>query len=200
MNAIIAALGPHQEALPDKVKELIQGHQESNAAAQAKALHRQISTQANATKQLSAVRKKRLQYLHNWQEYVQRLGETFQAQLAEKAEAMTAMDAEEEALLDTIEQAKATSLSLAGKELPSAMEDVEEMDDHTDPSTAEARQRLRHKEEAILAAIDTMQNDAAAEVKQRAGSRTPRRGSRGGAPKEMECISSDDGGPPQPFG
>ena len=114
LTALVAALTVHQDSLPDRVREIVQAHQESNASAQAKALHKSVATQASATKQLAALRARRSQYLVSWRDYVKQLGESLQQQLQEKADVLTGFDSEEAVLLDTIETAKATVLSLAG--------------------------------------------------------------------------------------
>ena len=191
LTALIAALGPHHDTLPESVRSMIQAHQESSASAQAKALHRQVSTQANAARALSALQSRRTQYLQAWEDYLTQLGETLQKQMAEKEETVKSMNAEENALQDTIDQARATFLSIAGKELPADME----LEEASVNVFAEASDRTKEKEETLTAAVQSMRADAA-KARRREGSRTPRRAVRS---EEAESISSgEDPKPPFP--
>ena len=93
LSALVAALTVHQDALPDKVRELVQTHQESNASAQAKALHKHVATQASAAKQLASLRARRGQYLTSWKDYVHKLSESLDQQLTDKANILAGFDA-----------------------------------------------------------------------------------------------------------
>ena len=195
LSALVAALTVHQESLPDKVRQIVHAHQETNASAQARALHRHVSAQATAAKQLASLRARRSQYLASWKEYVKKLGESLQKQIQEKTEVLIGFDSEEAVLLDTMETAKATALSLAGGEASATSENTMDLDAAAAEFPAEDREKLKRQEDALVQAIGVMKEDADKEMiadaaKTRDGSRTPRRKSRGDA----ASISSEEEG------
>ena len=193
LTALMAALAIHQEALPDSIREFVQVHQQTSASAQAKALHKNVAAQASATKRLASLRSRRAQYLVSWKEYMQKLSESLENQLQEKADVLAGFDAEESTLLDAIDTAKATVLSLAGKEAGTHGEAPTEMDVSDAGPSSEERQKLQRREEALLQAVRVTQEDAAKEVasresRDREGSRTPRRAGK----MDAQSISSEE--------
>ena len=155
-----------------------------------------------AAKQLASLRARRAEYLNAWREYVHKLGESLEGQLQEKSDIIAGFDAEEAALQDTIETAKATVLSIAGREANSFGDPTAEMDVSAPEATTEDRQKLQRQEEALLKAVNLMREDADKEVARvRDGFRTPRRHGHGDA---QSISSEEDGkkphGPFLPFG
>ena len=144
-----------------------------------------MATQAAATKQLASLRLRRSQYLVSWKEYVQKLSDSLDQQLQEKADVMAGFDAEESTFQDTIETAKATVLSLAGKEISVAGETALPMEVATAEPSVEEREKLKKREESLLQAVKLMKQDAQIEVAAgaRHGSRTPRR------PSKTDAVS-----------
>ena len=198
LAALVSALASCQETLPERVRELLHVQQGQSASLQAKALHRHVSAQASAAKQLASLRQRRDKYLQDWRTYVHALGDSFKKHLEEKSNILAGFDSEEAVLLETIEEAKERVVSLAGREhLP---EGGNEMDVAKDETCPEDRLQMQQKEQALLKAVEAMKEDADREVRtrQRDGSRTPRRA---GKEADAVSISSEDGlRPPNSFG
>ena len=182
---------------PERVRDIISSHQEQSTSLQAKVLHRHVSAQASLSKQLATVRLIRSRYLQRWRDYVHNLGDTLKRQLEEKADVLAGFDSEEAVLLETIESAKASVVSIAGKDMLLAAE-ASDMDISKEEAATEAvnidRQKLQQQEQALLMAIDTMKEDADKEASEketpckRDGSRSPRRV---GKNADVQSISSD---------
>ena len=171
--ALMQALAARQDSLPECVRDLVHSHQENSASAQAKALRKRVATQAAATKQLASLRLRRSQYLVSWKEYVQKLSDCLDEQLQEKADVMAGFDAEESTFQDTIETAKATVLSLAGKEVSVAGETALPMEVATAEPSVEEREKLKKREESLLQAVKLMKQDVEIEVAARVKSVIP---------------------------
>ncbi|CAE7271653.1 unnamed protein product [Symbiodinium sp. CCMP2592] len=89
LDTLLKAMSASRESLPPELLQLLEQHKQEDTATEAKSLHRAVSAQAAAKKELAALRTKRAQYAASWAAYVQQVATTVQEQVKQHSEALT---------------------------------------------------------------------------------------------------------------
>ncbi|CAE7859360.1 unnamed protein product, partial [Symbiodinium microadriaticum] len=201
LQQLVSALGAHAEALPEDVRDILARQGRVEVQDHTKTLHKTVSAQAMAKKELQKVRQTRAAFLASWNGYIKDLTALVQEQVQEQGKALAEMDEQETMWCGKLEEATANLAKLAGEKVKTETMDVDEAD------AAEARvaeavvveqellQRRQQQQQAsfnLLEALQSAKDKAASDmeadqkVRQRGASRTPRRG----VPPPLDVSSS----------
>ena len=213
LQKLMQALGQHQEALPESVRELIAAQGRTEVQDHTKTLHRTVSAQATARRELQKLQQSRVTFLAAWSSYIADLTSLVTKHVEEQSKALAEMDEQETAWGGKLQEATATLAKLASGgvklETKKAME-VEESEEAA-AEMAEAKvdeaiateqelqaRRLLQQQSSLQLVEAWKQAQAKADQdlanhskKERGSSRTPRReGQPGGAEPGAAEISS----------
>ena len=182
-----------KESLSPELQELLAHHKKEDTAIAAKSLHRAVSAQAAARRELTKVRNSRAQYSMAWAAYIEQVTATVQAQVTQHAEVMSGF-AEKEAQWEQSLADATSELSKLATEGVVELVDSEAEDAMVDAAiaaeqeVAQAQARQQERNNALLQGLRVAQGQANAAMEETARERTPRRGK-----KEDEA----EGVPPQ---
>ena len=169
--------------IPAETQQLLDQLRQEDAQSHAKAMHKVISVQASARKELTTVRTLRAGYLQEWAKYIESVTDLLQKQITEQQATLTELDVREQSAMDAWAKTKA-DLSRLAAESPadkddSEIEAAEIMVDEAIELEAQ-RQEAREQEQAnttrLLGALQDLKTQAVQQARAaRDGSRTPRR-------------------------
>ena len=84
LDQLLDQLRSSREELPASIKDIVDRHGKESHAQATKNLHKAVSSQAQAKREISSLQAARQDYLASWQEYVQQLAEIWETQVAER--------------------------------------------------------------------------------------------------------------------
>ena len=113
LQKLMQALGQHQEALPESVRELIAAQGRTEVQDHTKTLHRTVSAQATARRELQKLQQSRVTFLAAWSSYIADLTSLVTKQVEEQSKALAEMDEQETAWGGKLQEATATLAKLA---------------------------------------------------------------------------------------
>ena len=186
---LLGTLRSTRETLPPDVAKLLGEQEFQDAQQQAKALHKAVSNQTAARKELHRVRSARRQYVQSWSAYTEQLSLLLQKQLAEQERAVSAFNDTEAQWAAQLQDASSTLSRLSGG-TQTILSDSEEMDTQDrakagdledDPwksaeVSRELQKRQQHLGDMLARVAAKAKEDAAMADSKRDNSRTPRRG------------------------
>ena len=194
---LLQALAGQKETLPEDIRRLVD--QQSIAAGQdsAKSLHRTVTAQATARRELQRTRNARSTYMQAWSSYIGQLRDLLEEQVRNQQEHLEQLDTQEMQWSGRLQEASTTLTRLANegfqaeiKEIRDSESDMEMAEQRVDDAIA-LEQELRNQQAVqqqaakdLLAALGNTRDQAAEEAAKaqrhategRAASRTPRRG------------------------
>ncbi|CAE7942578.1 unnamed protein product [Symbiodinium sp. KB8] len=201
LQQLVAALGAHAEALPEDVRDILARQGRAEVQDHTKTLHKTVSAQALAKKELQKVRQTRTAFLASWNGYIKDLTALVQEQVQEQGKTLTELDDQETMWAGRLQDATAHLAKLAGEEVKPETMDIDEAE-AAESRVAEAiateqemLQRRTQQQQAsfnLLEALQSAKEKAAMDMeadkntKPRAASRTPRRG----AQPPLDVLSS----------
>ena len=192
---LLQLLAGQKESLPENVKQLVE--QQSLAASQdnAKYLHKTVTAQAAARRELQKTRNARSSYMQAWSAYIGQLGTLLEEQIKTQQEQLELLDAQEMQWTGSLQEASATLARMANEGIktePREEEDMDMSEQKVDDAIA-LEQELQAQKEAqlkasqeLLTALHATKAKAVEEAARaqkhategRGASRTPRRGGR----------------------
>ena len=189
LDMLLGTLRSTRETLPPDVAKLLGEQEFQDAQQQAKALHKAVSNQTAARKELHRVRSARRQYVQSWSAYTEQLSLLLQKQLAEQERAVSAFNDTEAQWAAQLQDASSTLSRLSGG-TQTILSDSEEMDTQDrakagdledDPwksaeASRELQKRQQHLGDMLARVAAKAKEDAAMADSKRDNSRTPRRG------------------------
>ena len=152
-DVLLQALMQHvgTDSLPANLQTIVGTYQETNVRAEAKKLHGLVSQQSNARKELQRLKHDRLQYEESWSSCVDKVAETFGAQVEEHTEILNQFEAAEAELVTQLEQtAQALQESTSMKAKEETRDAAEAMETEVDAVTAAKdlqRARIRRQDQ-----------------------------------------------------
>ena len=191
-STLLSQLVASREALPPEIQALLDKEVEQDAKASTKQLHRLVSQQGSARRELQSLHKMRDSFLLEWSSYISQLCTLVEQQMQSKAETLMELDQAEEAWRTQMAQATNQIALASGVAPPTVVESGEPIDLETDQEEAEqevaraaavaSKKRrmlaeLEQQEKSISAAL-AQAKTAADESAQALRERTPRRGAK----------------------
>ncbi|CAE7742121.1 unnamed protein product, partial [Symbiodinium microadriaticum] len=213
LQKLVQALGQHQELLPEGVREILAAQGRTEVQDHTKSLHRTVSAQATARRELQRIRQGRAAFLATWNTYITDLTTLVAKQVEEQGKALADMDEQEEMWGGKLQEATASLAKLANKGItpePKTAMDVDALDvvelaeakvDEAIATEQERHDRRQQQQQSafqLVAALKQAQEKAGKDLaeqtsqREREGSRTPRRGGQAG-PATAEISSSSPG-------
>ena len=191
LESLLATRRSSRDSLPVEIVSMLGDHEAAASQQKSKAMHRAISSQDKARKELIRVRDARRAYLASWTEYVMNLQKLLQQQQQQEQEkAMSEFAENETHWRAQLKEATNTLASLSGEPGSFVIPDSDEEKD-SDMKTekdswsdgADLRQRQTELGTVLARVKERAENaarEAAAEGKDsgRDSSRTPRRGAK----------------------
>ena len=201
LDQILQAMRSQQEELPPQLRDLLVQHGRKDTEAEAKTLHKLVTTQAQRKKELLKLRMARANYAKSWATYVGQVASTIQQQAEEHAETMQNFASKEaqweKSLMETAKELK----SRAKEDQDCVVVSSEEEEDGSDVMLADLAttetnaEKLVHKQQeqlhALQAALQAAQQHADEQVADFSRERTPRRS------KEVSEAGTTTALPPQ---
>ena len=191
-STLLSQLVASRESLPPEIQALLDKEVEQDAKASTKQLHRLVSQQGSARRELQSLHKMRDSFLLEWSSYISQLCTLVEQQMQSKAETLMELDQAEEAWRAQMVQATTQIALASGVTPPTVVEsgepidleaDQEEAEQEVAHAAAEASQKrrklaeLEQQEKSISAAL-AQAKTAADESAQALRERTPRRGAK----------------------
>ena len=191
-SALLQQLMASRESLPPDIQALVDKEVEQDAKASTKQLHRLVSQQGSARRELQNVYKMRDAFLLEWSSYISQLCALVEKQLQSKASTLQELDQAEEAWQSQLSQATSSIAHASGVAQPVLVDSGEAIDLETDQEDAEqavalaaaeaSKKRklladLELQEQSISAAL-AQARTAANESVEALRERTPRRGAK----------------------
>ena len=191
-SALLAQLMASRESLPPDIQALVDKEVEQDAKASTKQLHRLVSLQGTARRELQSIYKMRDSFLLEWSSYICQLCTLVEKQLADKASTLQELDRAEEAWQTQLAQTTSSLAHASGVAPPSSVDIGEPIDLEVDPeeseqavavAAAEASKKrkmladLELQEKSVSAAL-AQARTAASESAEALRERTPRRGNK----------------------
>ena len=185
--ALMSALAASKDELPPDIRELLEGQEAVDHRQTTKQLHKLVSQQSQAKKELHEVRRARSQFVSEWTSYLHKLTKLLEEQMGKKNTALAKLAETEERWLQQLhtsskEIKKQSGAGLAAVEI-SSDDDAEDMDmqDHmVAEAAAQEAQRAAvietsQQQEAALVEAMRLATAAAAAHEEEFRERTPRR-------------------------
>ncbi|CAE7249686.1 unnamed protein product [Symbiodinium sp. CCMP2592] len=197
-------LSSQKDSLPEQVRAVIDQQEMAGAQQKTRQLHKTVSAQAAAQKELQKIRSMRSQYLTAWGTYLGQLESLLEQQMADQAQQLEAMDQQELQWAASLQSATATLAKLTAGETKDGDSEEQAMDEEDtkidaavameqDLSRKRAAQQetgaslLEALKKAKQGADEEAENGAEVAAGGRQASRTPRRGS-----KQEQSMSSEE--------
>ncbi|CAE7517987.1 ABCB5 [Symbiodinium sp. CCMP2592] len=183
---LLLALQSKKEELPQEVRALLDTQEEADHKHAGRQLHRLVTQQTQARKELSEIRRARSSFVQEWSAYLVKLTELLQKQLVTKDAAMASMAESEEKWIQqlttsTREIKKQSAVGLEkAEEISSGSEDMEVQETEVSISAALDAQRQaaieksRQQEGRLIEALKSA-SEAAVQQEDQYRERTPRR-------------------------
>ena len=178
LDALLKAMSASRETLSPELLALLEQHGQEDTAIEAKSLHRAVSAQAAAKKELHALRTKRAQYSASWAAYVEQVANTVQEQVQEHSTIMQGYTDKEAQWQQALADATA-ELSRLARENPSVVDVSDEDSDimvadlvAVEQAAATAHAKQQERTDALLQALQAAKEQATEAVERE---RTPRR-------------------------
>ena len=118
MSDLMQALAAVKDDLPPSVRVALQSHMEEDAKMSSKGLHKLVSQQGQAKKELLAIRGAREQFLQEWASYIGALSELLEKQLQAKAENLRKLEESEEKWMQQLHNTTRAITMIAGAPFP----------------------------------------------------------------------------------
>ena len=196
LDALLSTLRSSREVLPADLVKMLGEVDAQDAQAEARLLHRAVSEQHTAKKELRKAQAAHRSYVRSWAAYVGQLTKTLSDQFTEQEKAMAVFSAAETRWSEKLQETTTALAKLSGgtQHIISDPEDMEvnepkgknhEAED--DPwKTEDAARDLRERQLELVKMIQQRHEQASAsmsdsEASKREGSRTPRRREKDGA-------------------
>ena len=191
-SALLTQLMASRESLPPDIQALVDKEVEMDTKASTKQLHRLVSQQGSARRELQAISKMRDSFLLEWNSYICQLCTMVEQQLQAKAATLQELDQAEEAWRAQLSQATSSIAQASGVAPQSLVDTGEPIDLDTEQEDAEqavamaaaeaSKKRkmiadLEAQEKSISAAL-AQARTVATESAEALRERTPRRSSR----------------------
>ena len=195
LQQLLSALSGQKEHLPEGIRQLVE--QQSLAANQdnAKHLHRTVTAQASARRELQKTRNARSAFMQSWSNYISQLRDLLEEQVKTQQEQLDILDQQEMQWAGRLQEESATLARLAAAGVSVGVKEEDEADDmevgeqRVDDAIALEQELQRQKAEQqqaarqLLSALTATQEKAVEEAAKaqkhaegRQASRTPRRG------------------------
>ena len=216
LQRLVQALGQHQELLPEGVREILAVQGRTEVQDHTKSLHRTVSAQATARRELQRIQQGRAAFLASWNTYITDLTTLVTQQVNEQSKALADLDEQEATWGGRLQEATASLAKLANKGItpePKTNMDLEDMDAielaevrveeaiATEQERRDRRQQQQQSSFQLVEALKQAKEKAGKDLeehggkREREGSRTPRRGGQAGTagPATAEISSSSPG-------
>ena len=108
LQQLLQMLTAQKDSLPEPVQALLSQQARQDTEDQAKLLHRQVSAQAKATRELQKVRESRAAYLTAWSNYMAQLTDLVAQQSQEQEETLRKLDEQEQLWGDRLRDSTTT--------------------------------------------------------------------------------------------
>ena len=174
-----------QEEVPANLQAMVAQYSVENTRVESKHLHLQVKRQTDAKEAMAKLAQDRMNYDIAWSKYLSSLTTTFQAQLEERQATLNAFAEAEEAWGQQLAEATSLLSKSAGPLEDASRGEPMEAEDDEDATIAEAaaaasRRRVNQEkaelqQQQLLQAMKDARDLAQASVKERDGSRAPRR-------------------------
>ncbi|CAE7871849.1 Ankyrin repeat and KH domain-containing protein mask [Symbiodinium microadriaticum] len=184
LDALVQTLVSAKMPIPPETQALLDQMRHEDAQSDAKNMHRAVSSQAAARKDLVAIRSLRAHYMQEWSAYLVAISELLDKQVEEQAQTLAGLDDREQQAVDCWLKAKAdlarltadTTQDKESDEIDAAEAMVEDSIE-IETYRREAREAAQAHTEKLQVAIRGLRTQAVeqAEEAKREGSRTPRR-------------------------
>ena len=198
LSELVAALSAVKEELPSSVQSVLQQHLEEDVRLTSKGLHRLVSQQTTAKKELQAVRHAREVFLTEWTSYLGSLSELLEKQTAAKAVQIQKLDEAEAKWTHQLASATQAITTQSAQVVDLEAEDAEDMEDIVNTDAAKeaaktvAAQRSLQGEDQLVQALRSAKTAADQELNG-LRERTPRRKNRTGADGDLGTSGGKDG-------
>ena len=203
---LLEALISHTRALkdvPPGLQQMLEQHLQEDAKSQSKRLHALVSQQQTARAQLRKIHADKVQFETSWEQYLQQLAQTLEAQTKERATAIQAFGEAEEAWRSQLDAASTelARLTQENQSAPSEFQIAVPMKDMTEAvasqmaqaeqcsaAAAEQCQQLQLALKLASATAADNLHELAQSAPGRESSRTPRRK----RPSDQLVVSDSD--------
>ena len=115
LDALLSTLRSSRESLPAEVVNLLGDHEAAASQQKGRALHRAVTSQTTARKELLRVQDARRAYLASWAEYTTKLQALLQKQQADQETALTEFNTNEAHWKQQLREASSTLAALSGE-------------------------------------------------------------------------------------
>ena len=191
LDALLKILRTTKTPLPSEAQQMMEQLQQNQSQQEAKNMHRAVSQQSTAKKELERVRAARSLFLQQWAQYISGLADLLQQQMEEQEETLASFDQKEAQWQEALAKSSAELKQLT--DCPTLdVQEVQESEDEMEVQAAEEmvdkaiaeeqqmkarREEQRQQSKQLQATLETMKQQAQhrAEEAKRDGSRTPRR-------------------------
>ncbi|OLP77308.1 hypothetical protein AK812_SmicGene42640 [Symbiodinium microadriaticum] len=186
LDMLVQSLSANRGSIPAETLNLLDKLQAETTQHSAKALHRAVTAQASACRELDKIRNQRMQYLDQWATYMDAVIKLLTTQMEEQGQVLEEFTTRETQWTDTLKKARAELARHSASERDELETEDDKMnanEEMVDQAIADEqqlqmeRQRQQEDREKLqlqLAAIRENVHHQAAEAR-REGSRTPRR-------------------------
>ncbi|CAE7716486.1 unnamed protein product, partial [Symbiodinium sp. CCMP2456] len=193
LDTLLKVLRTSKAAIPAEAQALLEQYQQSQTEQETKSMHRAVSQQSAAKRELDKLKTARSLYLQQWSQYIAGLAELLKTQIAEQETVMQSFDDKEEQWKAALTKASAELKALTTAS--GSVQDVDSSDpgedDHAmqvqeelvekaieeERAEAHAKEAQRQQNQKVQATLDALAVQAKAKETEdkRDGSRTPRR-------------------------
>ena len=187
LDALVQSLVSAKMPIPTETQALLDQMRQEDAQSSAKIMHRAVSQQAAARKDLGAVRSLRAAYMNEWSTYLSSVADLLDQQITEQTQVLASLDEREQQAIDTLLKAKADLARLAAENSRDREADDMDASEAMVDDAIEFEAQRRDARAAAMASTEQLQTTLRglrqqaveqAEDARRDGSRTPRRRSK----------------------
>ncbi|CAE7327367.1 unnamed protein product [Symbiodinium sp. KB8] len=186
LDAIFKILRSSRDSIPMEAQNLLDQFQQDQTQQEARSMHKAVSQQSAAKKEIEKIRAARSQYMQQWAQYIQGLADLLQRQVTEQETVLAAYDDKEAQWMGALTKATADLKQMTStnpvheiSEDEQDMEAEDMVDRAIDEEQKITKQREEHLQQSkqLQVTLESIKAQAMSRVEEakRDGSRTPRR-------------------------
>ena len=150
LDALVKALRSSKGQIPQEAQQMLDQLQQTQTQQEAKSMHRAVSQQSTAKKEIEKIKTARALYLQHWSQYIQGLADLLQQQMEEQEAVLTTFDDKEAQWQEALGKASTELQQLtkhgAPQEISDTEADMEAAEEQVDRAIAEEQQEEQRRE------------------------------------------------------
>ncbi|CAE7867077.1 unnamed protein product [Symbiodinium sp. KB8] len=147
LDALVKALRSSKGQIPQEAQQMLDQLQQTQTQQEAKSMHRAVSQQSTAKKEIEKIKTARALYLQHWSQYIQGLADLLQQQMEEQEAVLTTFDDKEAQWQEALGKASTELQQLtkhgAPQEISDTEADMEAAEEQVDRAIAEEQQEAQ---------------------------------------------------------